>query len=240
MKMYLGCSGWYYDHWINRFYPIEIKKSEWLPYYAQNFQTVEINSTFYRFPREKMLQNWYEKTPEDFKFILKVNQSITHRKKFKDTSNLLRNFYELSEYLREKLGGLLFQLPPNIHKNMKILKRALEQFDTSNNNVLEFRHPSWYDEDVYKLLDDYNVIFCSVSTSNLPQDLIVIKNKAYIRFHGTDEDKRYQHLYSDEELRQWARKIKREDISELYCYFNNDYHANAVKNCLKLKKLLED
>jgi uncharacterized protein YecE (DUF72 family) len=240
MKSYLGCSGWYYEDWIKRFYPEDIKRSEWLSYYSKHFNTVEINSSFYRFPREKTLENWYQRTPEDFKFTLKVNQSITHRKKFKNIGELLNNFYKLSDLLGDKLCCLLFQLPPNLKKNMELLNNAAEQFNDSKTNVMEFRHPSWYDEEVYDFLDDHDIIFCTVSVSDLPPDIVVINSQAYIRFHGTGEDERYQHLYSQQELREWVDRIKKEDIHELYSYFNNDYHANAVLNCQQFKEILKD
>lgn len=238
-KLYLGCSGWYYDHWIKRFYPEDLKKTDWLEYYSHHFNTVEINNTFYRFPSEKTLKSWYKKTPGDFLFTLKVNQSITHRKKFNETEELLKRFYDLSEILEDKLGCLLFQIPPYLHKNMVFLKRAVEQLDTNKKNVLEFRDSSWFDNEVYEFLSDNNVAFCTVSESELPDDLIDISSRVYVRFHGTGEDERYQHLYSAEELENWARKIKNSHAEEVFCYFNNDYEGKAVRNCEQLREMLE-
>jgi len=125
-EYHLGCSGWYYNHWIKRFYPKKLKKSDWLEYFSQHFNTVEVNSTFYRFPRENMLNSWYKKTPKDFLFTLKVNQIITHRKKFNETQDLLNRFYNLSKNLGNKLGCLLFQIPLYISVNMEFLENVID------------------------------------------------------------------------------------------------------------------
>lgn len=247
-EYHLGCSGWYYNHWIQRFYPESLKKSDWLEYYAEHFNTVEINSTFYRFPTEKMLNVWYKKTPDNFLFTLKVNQLITHRKKFKDTQDLLTRFYKLSEILENKLGCLLFQIPPYISRNMEFLENLIDQLDSSKKNVIEFRDSSWFNEEVYKVLRENQVEFCSVSAPDLPDDLITTSSLIYLRFHGTgdrteDETKdatqeKYHHLYSEEELEDRVQKIKESAAREVFCYFNNDYQANAVLNCEQLREML--
>ncbi len=234
---YIGCSGWYYDHWKNRFYPEDLKKSDWLTYYGEHFNTVEINSTFYRFPTEKLLTTWYKKTPEDFIFTLKVNQIITHRKKFKDTKDLLKRFYKISGILENKLGCILFQIPPNITKNMDFLANIVNQLDSDKKNVIEFRDISWFHEDVYQFLTDNNLNFCTVSAPDLPDNLVTTYSLAYIRFHGIED--KYQHLYSIDELEEWAQKIQNLNADEIFCYFNNDYEANAIKNCKQLKKILK-
>ena len=113
----LGCSGWYYDHWVDRFYPGNLDKAKWLGYYAEHFNTVEVNSTFYHFPTKRMLRGWYRRTPEDFVFTLKANQLITHKKKFQGTRGLVDRFYQIAELLEDKLGCILFQIPPLLSKD---------------------------------------------------------------------------------------------------------------------------
>ena len=237
-KYYLGCSGWYYDDWKERFYPQKLPKSKWLEYYSKKFNTVEVNNTFYRFPNEKTFKGWYKRTPENFKLTLKVNQTITHRRRFKNTQSTINRFYALSNLLEDKLGCILFQIPPNISKNISFLKNALEQLDPSKNNIMEFRHSTWFDDEIYEILKEFNVSFCSVSSTELPEQFITTSDIGYIRFHGKGQQK-YQYYYSNEELNKWSRKIKNPHLKNVFCYFNNDYNANAPKNCIKLKEKLE-
>jgi len=238
---YVGCSGWYYSDWAGKFYPEKGSRSKWLEYYSRKFQTVEVNNTFYRFPNEKTLQGWYDRTPKDFKFSLKANQLITHRRRFKNTEGMIKRFYRLSDLLEDKLAFILFQIPPNKQKDLYFLKSALEQLDPLKNNVIEFRHPSWFDSEVYDLLNDFKVIFCSISSPDLPDNLIELLKRSYIRFHGKYEgDKRYRYFYTKEELNEWAQRIKKSKAMEIFCYFNNDYNANAPNNAFMLKELLKE
>ena len=236
-KYFLGCSGWYYNDWKGQFYPEKLSKSKWLEYYSSQFNTVEVNNTFYRFPTEKTVKGWYKRTPDNFKITLKANQLITHRRRFKNTQSTINRFYQLAEILENKLACVLFQFPPTLQKNIDFLKNALEQLDSSKNNVIEFRHSSWWDEEVYNILMDENVGFCTVSAHDFPLDLINTSNYIYIRFHGVLPEK-YRYFYSGEELNKWADKIKKFSSNNIFCYFNNDYNANAPKNCIMLKKIL--
>lgn len=237
-EYYLGCSGWYYHDWTGRFYPEELSKSKWLEYYCKHFNTVEVNNTFYRFPTEKTVKGWYKRTPDEFKITLKANQTITHRRRFKNTQSTLNRFYRLAEILEDKLSCILFQIPPQKSNDIKFLKNALEQLDSSKNNVIEFRHLSWFDDEIYDLLEEFNVGFCSISSSNFPEELITTSNIAYVRFHGKGEE-RYRYSYSKKELEEWGRNIRNSDVKRAFCYFNNDYNANAPKNCMALKEILD-
>lgn len=237
-EYYLGCSGWYYHDWKGRFYPQKLSKSRWLEYYGEHFNTVEINNTFYRFPSEKTVEGWYKRTPDNFRITIKANQTITHRKRFKNTQSTINGFYKIIEALEDKLACILFQIPPQESRNIDFLKNVLKQLDPSKTNVIEFRHPSWFEDEVYDLLRDFNVEFCSVSTSGLPEELVVILDTVYIRFHGKGTE-RYHYLYSKEEMDGWGKKIKKSSSKKVFCYFNNDYEANAPKNCNMLKKTLE-
>lgn len=237
---FLGCSGWYYNDWAGKFYPEKLNKSKWLEYYSEHFNTVEINNTFYRFPNEKTVKGWYNRTPDDFKITLKANQLITHRKRFKNTQSTINRFYGLADILEDKLGCILFQFPPFKSKNIDFLKNAINQFDISKNNVIEFRHPSWFDKEVYNVLNEFNVSFCSLSSPEFPEDLINTSDISYVRFHGKEDNERYRYLYSEEELKEWAEKINKTNAIDVYCYFNNDYDANAPINAQMLKKILNN
>lgn len=233
---FLGCSGWYYEHWVDRFYPQSLGKSEWLQYYAEHFNTVEVNNTFYQFPAERMLKSWHRRTPKRFIFTLKANRLITHRKKFQDTQGLVDRFYQLSELLGDKLGCILFQIPSFLSKDTAFLGNIIEQLDPARKNVVEFRDPSWFCDEVYSIFEENQLGFCTISAPDLPDDLVVTSNNAYVRFHGRNNW--YQDLYSKEELQKWAEKIRGLEVENVFCYFNNDYRANAVRNCRQLKAML--
>ena len=233
----MGCSGFYYDHWRGKFYPEKLAKIRWLNFYTQFFNSLEVNNTFYRYPSQKLLEGWYIKTPDNFRFVVKANRIITHLHKFKATEQYTANFYKLLHLLREKLLCVLFQLPPMVHKNMDLLQTIADQLDSSVMNVLEFRHESWWDQEVYDFMDNHGIVFCSVSASELPETLVRTGSAVYVRFHG--KDGWYQHNYPEEELKEWAKRIKQQGTPKVLCYFNNDYNANAPRNCLTLKELLE-
>ncbi len=236
-QFYLGCSGFYYNHWISKFYPAELAKTKWLSYYTQHFRTVEVNNTFYRYPTEKLLLGWYQKTPPEFKFTLKANRIITHLRRFNQTEQYTQDFYNLAHLLKEKLLCVLFQLPPTVHKDMALLEAAASQMDSSVLNVLEFRHESWWDKEVYDFMEHHKLVFCSVSASELPSDVVKPADGVYVRFHGRNDW--YMQNYTDKELEEWAQKIRTQNAGQVLCYFNNDYNANAPRNCLTLRGLLE-
>jgi uncharacterized protein YecE (DUF72 family) len=239
MRIYIGCSGWSYKHWIGKFYPSDFERKDWLNFYTNYFKTVEVNMTFYRFPFPNMLKSWYNKTPEDFKFTFKANRLITHEKKFKDTSDLITKFLNLLDLLKNKIGCILWQLPPSMHfsdENVETLDKFLAEIE-ERKNVIEFRHKSWWNEETYRLLKKHKAIFCILSSPTLPEDFVVTSDIAYIRFHGLEEWYRYN--YSKEEMEEWADKIKETKCKEIYCYFNNDFEAHAPKNALQLMKILD-
>lgn len=233
---HFGTSGWSYPGWKGRFYPPELPANEWLPFYARTFATVEINMTFYRFPRPETLQNWLRITPADFTFTLKANRRITHVKKLRNVKSEVRYFYILADSLREKLGCILFQLPPSITFDLELLGEFLQTLSPDYRNVIEFRHGSWYDERTYALLRAHGVVFCTVSSAKVPPTSPGTAPVAYFRFHGLTGE--HRHNYSREELEEWAGTLRGTNAGEAYVYFNNDYQAFAVDNCLMLKEML--
>lgn len=239
LNKYLGCSGFYYWHWRKLFYPEGLPTSKWLEYYAERFNALEINSSFYHWPRESTLKNWLKKTPSEFKLVLKANREITHLKRFKNTKQAVEKFYELVHILEDKLAGILFQLPPSIHKDMGFLNLMLSQLNQEYNNFIEFRHKSWFCEEVYREMKKMHACLCSVSAPKrlgIPEEVIKTTSDVYIRFHGAEQWYRYD--YSEQELQSWADKIKKAKPRTLYAFFNNDFNASAPRNCLKFKELL--
>jgi len=233
----VGCSGWLYPHWKGKFYPKDIPKSKWFEFYAGKFSTVELNSTFYHFPRVRNTKKWYKEAPDKFVYTLKANRYITHMKKFNKCKRLVNDFYKAADALNEKLGCILFQLPPNLHFHSDKLKEIIKTLNTDYKNVLEFRHESWYTKEVYDILKENNIIFCAISHPLLPEDLIKTSKDIYIRFHG--KKSLYGSNYSRKELQTWTRKIKKSKAKNVWAYFNNDFGGYAPKNALELRKILK-
>ena len=234
----IGCSGFYNRHWKKIFYPENMPQSKWLNFYCEHFKTLELNVTFYRFPTEKTFQGWYNKSPDDFLFSVKAPRLITHLKKFNDCTRFISDFYLTCEKgLKEKLGCVLFQLPPNIHYSEEKLEKIADSLDPAFNNVIEFRHPSWWNEDVYKYLEERNLIFCSVSHPKLPEDIITTTQTAYIRLHGKPE--MFYSDYSHKFLKDLADNVlKNEKTKEAFIYFNNTAGTAGILNALELQKMI--
>ena len=174
MKCYIGCSGFSYKEWKGVFYPDKLAQSKWLAYYCEHFNTLELNNTFYRFPELKTMQSWYTKTPQQFLFTVKAPRIITHYKKLVGTNELIKDFYTVcKEGLQEKLGPLLFQFPPSFIYTEENLQKIVKSLDTKFINVVEFRHQSWWNEDVYTQLSKQHIIFCGVSHPILPAAVII-------------------------------------------------------------------
>jgi len=236
--IYLGCSGWFYNHWIGRFYPEDLHKGKWLEFYSRYFNTVEVNSTFYHFPSKRLLLGWYKRTPKDFVFTLKANRGITHETPFADPK-LIKSFYILSDVLKEKLGCILFQFPPSKRFDPKLLKSFLDKLSKEKKNVIEFRHKSWYTQQAYEILKDRGIGYCIVSAPRLPTHLQVTSENVYIRWHG--KKNWYADEYTYEELKEWAEVIEGlGNNKDIYGYFNNDYNCFAVKNCMELKRIIRN
>lgn len=237
MQFYIGCSGWYYDEWKSAFYPDGLSKSEWLSYYAQHFSTVEVNNTFYSFPTPETVQSWAERVPSHFRFTFKAPRFITHQKKFKNTESQITQFYSTIGTLGPRLGCILFQIPSTIKKDMDFLEHIFSQLDLRRKNVLEFRHESWFSRDVYDVMKEHKVMFCTVSAPDLPKNTVVTGSDFYIRFHGKKEW--YDYLYSEQELSSWSTALSDLPCDQVFCYFNNDQHAHAPQNALSFQHLCE-
>lgn len=238
MRTYIGCSGFSYKDWKEKFYPKDVPQKKWLEYYASHFNTVELNSTFYRTPKTKTFEKWYNETPNDFRFSVKGSRYITHLKQLKEVGEYVDNFFRAIEPLKEKTGCILWQLPPKLKRNDERLEAFLKTLSSSHDHTIEFRNMSWFDEEVYKLLEKYNVALCLLSApDDLPEIVRKTGHSMYVRFHGKTEW--YNYNYSYEELRTWYQKITAAQPDKLYAYFNNDYEAYAAYNAQALNRLFD-
>jgi uncharacterized protein YecE (DUF72 family) len=232
----IGTSGWHYDHWANLFYPEKLAKRKWLEYYTQHFNTVEINNTFYQLPKPQTFENWHKQAPNDFLFTVKANRYITHIKRLQDVAEPLERFFEGARLLEKNLGPVLYQLPPSMHKDLERLASFIKLLPKKQTAVFEFRHESWFSEDVYGLLDKFNVGFCVHDLYGKGSPKIVMGDVVYVRFHGTTG--RYSGNYSKAQLKSWAEWLKQyiKQVRSIYVYFNNDVGGHAINNAKMLRK----
>ncbi|MFO7978079.1 MAG: DUF72 domain-containing protein [Bacteroidales bacterium] len=241
MKMFIGCSGYSYNDWNKKFYPEDLPKKDWLSFYAEHFNTVEINNTFYKFPTEDQLSQWKDETPAGFKFTIKANRYLSHMKKLKvddDFMQSLERFNDTLESIKEKLGCVLWQLPGNLKQNIPKLETFFDKLDKSMQHVIEFREKSWFNDPVYQVLRKHGIAYCILSApDDLPEDVVTTSNTAYLRFHG--KSTWYNYEYSDDELLSWKNRVnKLKGIDQIFIYFNNDHQAYAVKNAMALKEMM--
>lgn len=238
-KYWIGTSGWHYDDWRGRFYPERLPKDEWLRHYAREFQTAEINNSFYQLPRPETWRAWRDEVPDGFVFAVKAHRLITHQKKLKDGAGYLENFLEHARLLGDRLGPVLFQLPGTWHANVERLAAFVDRLPPGR-YVFEFRHESWLADEVLAVLRARNVAFCCHDMAGLDWPVLVTADFAYVRFHGAAQ-KKYAGRYHGNTLRRWARVLRGlpADVREVFVYFNNDYRAHAVENARTLRRLLE-
>ena len=237
-KYHIGTSGWVYPHWRDVFYPPKLPQSKWLEFYTRHFHTVELNNSFYRLPSEKAFSNWRDTSPEGFIYAVKVSRFITHIKRLKEVEEPVETFLSRARHLKKKLGPLLYQLPPNMRRNDERLDAFLSLLPRGLRHVVEFRHESWLDEEVFDILRKYNIGFCVFDMPGLACPLVSTADFAYIRFHGASG--LYFSCYSDEELEDWAQKISAlgKDLDTVYIYFNNDAQGFATRNAQTLTEKL--
>ena len=239
LRYYIGTSGWHYDHWRDRFYPKELTKAKWLEFYAHHFTTVELNNSFYRLPSENAFATWYNSSPVNFTFAVKVSRFITHIKRLKNSEEAVEKFVGRAKILGEKLGPLLYQLPPNMHRNDEVLESFLSALPRGIKHVFEFRHQSWLEDKVFQILHKHNAGLCIFDMPSVSCPLVATADFAYVRFHGSTG--LYYSCYSDEELADWAKRLAHlaQNLKAIYIYFNNDAEAFAVKNAMTLHSYLE-
>ncbi len=240
----IGTSGWHYAHWgAGVFYPEGLKKGEWLAHFATLFDTVEINSSFYHLPKEQTFRKWSETAPGGFTFAVKASRYITHINRLKDPNEAICRFLERARLLGEKLGPVLFQLPPSMKCDLGRLERTLDYLDRQKEirpirAAFEFRHASWFCDDVRRLLEERKAALCLGDLEGCPVGEPTDSDFVYVRRHGPSG--RYRGCYSEDQLREDAKRTKNwlGEGRDVYVYFNNDVEGHAVRNALGLKELV--
>lgn len=235
-RLRAATSGWHYDHWKGPFYPERLAKKDYLRFYSERFDTVEINSSFYRLPGETALENWRSSTPPGFVFSVKASRLITHNKKLKDPGSTLPLFLERIRILGEKLGPVLFQLPPAWNLNAGRLREFLEALPKGLRCAFEFRNAGWFTEEVYSILKGHNAAFCIYGLAGVESPRVVTADFVYVRLHGPSGA--YSGSYSDEDILDWAKETAKwlGGGLDVYFYFDNDEAGYAVKDALRLKR----
>jgi uncharacterized protein YecE (DUF72 family) len=234
----VGSSGWIYPHWRGRFYPEKLAVKRWFAFYAEHFDTVEVNNSFYRLPKPETFDAWAAQAPASFRYAVKANRYLTQAKKLKDCEEPMARMMPAFRHLGETLGPVLYQLPPRFKLNLDRLEQFLELLPKDVVNVFEFRDNSWHDDAVFSLLERYGASFCAhdMPGSNSPD--LAVGPVAYVRFHGGEG--KYWGRYSDAALLRWTDWMMAEARKgrEVWAYFNNDAEAHAIQDALTLKAML--
>jgi uncharacterized protein YecE (DUF72 family) len=234
----IGCSGWMYSHWRGAFYPQKLTVRNWFAFYAEHFDTVEINNSFYRLPKAETFDTWRVQAPPGFAYAVKANRFLTQAKKLKDCEEPLERMMSPFRHLQPALGPILYQLPPRFRLNLERLERFLELIPRDITNVFEFRDKSWFVDDVFTLLDRHGASFCAHDMPGLETPRLASGSVAYVRFHGGEG--KYWGRYSDERLLDWADWMfdQARQSRSVWAYFNNDIDAHAVQDALTLKAMI--
>lgn len=236
-RLYIGTSGWNYNHWREVFYPKDLPQSKWLAHYSTVFDTVEINNSFYRLPEKKTFENWREQTPDGFAFAVKASRYLTHIRRLSEPKEPLQRLMDRSSGLEAKREIMLYQFPPHWHLDLERLQQFLEILSSNPRSAFEFRDNSWQCEEVWSLLAKHNVAYCMMDSPGLPLHLKTTCEYSYIRMHSGGEDT--EGNYTDAHLNEWAARIKPMLArGEVYIYFNNDFRGYAVQNALALRERL--
>ena len=233
--IHIGTSGWQYDSWRGRFYPKDLPQSGWLPFYAARFETVEVNNTFYRLPKRETFVRWREATPPGFVVTVKASRFITHIKRLKEPADSVRMFYERAAGLGDKLGPVLFQLPPRFKADLERLSGFLAVLPKDIPSAFEFRDPSWETDAVRGLLDDHGAALVLADRPGRRVPNNVTGGWSYIRFH---QGQRLSPHYRRGKLRRWADRIADLPARDVYIYFNNDPQGAAIRDAETMRELL--
>jgi uncharacterized protein YecE (DUF72 family) len=239
-EVHVGCSGWVYRHWKGGFYPEGLPQKRWFEHYAGEFDTVEINASFYRLPLPSTFEGWREKAPPGFRYAVKVNRFITHMKKLLDCEEAVDEFIGLARRLGPTLGPLLYQLPPSLHKDLERLDAFLGRLPHDLEQVVEFRHRSWYDDEVRDLLDRRGMGFVVHDLVGLTSPRWASGRTVYVRFHGTSG--KYRGRYSHSQMREWAEWLVRQTDQgrSAWAFFNNDIGGDAIEDARALNAIVRE
>ena len=230
MNLFVGASGYSYKEWKGTFYPVDMSAKGMLHYYGELFRTVEINNTFYRMPKTSVLEAWSGEVPADFKFALKAPRQITHIHRLKDAANSVSYLLEVAGALKERLGPLLFQLPPNLKKDVPRLREFLALLPLQHRAAFEFRHQSWFDEEVFGLLRDHRAALCIADAENdLEVPFVSTGDWGYLRLSRPD--------YGDAELSKWLKLVQEQNWREVFVFFKHEDKGKAPQMAKRFLEL---
>jgi len=241
-SVFVGTSGFSYDGWIKNFYPKDLPKTQWLEFYAQHFNSVEINNSFYHLPKKKTYESWRTRTPDDFRFVIKGSRYITQFLSLIDTEDAVKKFFEPAAALDEKLEVVLWQLPPQLRGDVNRLKDFIAILRKNKiakrvRHAFEFRHASWFEKETLEVMKDNNCGFVIAHSNRWPSMEAVTSDFIYLRFHGAPQ--LFYSNYSYTSLKGWAAKAKKWSRGkDVFAFFNNDAGIFATKNANTLKRLL--
>jgi uncharacterized protein YecE (DUF72 family) len=233
----IGCSGWSYAHWRNLFYPKGLPQSRWFEFYSSVFETVELNTTFYRLPKEVAVRRWHDEAPSGFRFAAKASRYITHMKRLKDPEDSLEKFFARLEPLKSFAGPVLYQLPPQMDYDRERLAQVLHALPAGHRAAFEFRNDSWWNDEVHGLLRQRGAAFVAYNMGRSSSPAVATADFAYLRMHGPA--KQYASGYTDAQLRIWIAKIEEmRGVKTAWVYFNNDGQGHAPRNACRMLELV--
>ena len=237
MTVFVGTSGWQYRHWRGRFYPERLPSASWLEHYARRFPTVEVNASFYRLPERSTVERWAATVPRAFVFVFKASRYLTHVRRLRDPEEPLRRMYDAIAGAGAKLGPVLFQLPPTLRRDDGLLRDLLDRLPPAPRSAFEFRHPSWFVEEVLGALDASGSALVQADRPGVRVEVPAVGGWSYLRFHqGAGAAPRYRRT----KLRAYAETIAGSDAGDVFAFFNNDAGGAAVLDAATLIELLEE
>jgi len=230
MNLYAGSSGYSYKEWKGPFYPEKLPDDQMLRFYGERFRTVEINNTFYRMPKQSVLEEWAANVPAEFKFVLKASRQITHIKRLKDASDSVSYLLKVAASLKDRLGPLLFQLPPFLKKDAARLREFLALLPRQQRAAFEFRHQSWFDSEILDLLREYGAALCIAEVENdLEIPCVSTADWGYLRLRRPD--------YGDPELKEWLDRLRQQNWRDVFVFFTHEYEGKAPLMAKRLHEL---
>ena len=240
MALHIGTSGWSYSDWRNVLYPAGVPNRLWLETYAAEFDAVEFNGSFYRWPREPAFAAYRDRLPENYQFSVKAPRGLTHARKLREPEEWIGRISRCWKELGHKAGVLIVQLPPDMERDDARLDCFLSSLPSGIRAAVEFRHPSWETDDVYSLLERHDAAYTVMSGAHLPCNLRATASFVYLRMHGPDHEHLYAGSYSNDDLQWWAHRIREWQLMDkgVYVYFNNDGEGHAVRNARTLRSML--
>ena len=223
MNYHVGTSGFAYKEWKGAFYPADLPAERMLHFYGERFRAVEINNTFFRMPKPDVLESWAADVPDDFRFVLKASRGITHMKRLKDAGDSVAYLLKVASALKEKLGPLLFQLPPNLKKDLPRLREFLRLLPRDQRAAFEFRHQSWFDDDdLFALLREHQAALCiAEAEDDLEIPFTSTADWGYLRLRMPD--------YTDEDLKAWLKRVREPDWRDVFVFFKHEDEANGPR-----------